>query len=82
MKKRTKELTKKKQDQDKEQVDVSEELRIRHQKNQNKAVRKRMKQNKKRSKRYNNNRGEFFLSKWWRNSGIWLKSIFRKKNKG
>lgn len=79
MKKRTKELQKKKKEQNKEEVDVSEQLRIQHEKNQSKAVRKRMKRNKKRAKRINNNKGEFFLGKWWRKSSIWIKSVFRKK---
>lgn len=81
MKKRTKELQKKKKEQKKEDVDVSEELRQRHIKNQNKAIRKRMKKNKRRSKRINNNKKEFFLVKWTRNSAIWVQSLFRKKKK-
>lgn len=79
MKKRTKELKKKKQKKDEETVDVSEELREQHRKNQNKAVKKRMKKNQKRAKRINQNKREFFLSRWWRKSGVWFKTIFRKK---
>jgi len=79
MKKRTKELKKKKQKKEAETVDVSEELREQHQKNQSKGVKKRMKKNKKRAKRINQNKREFFASRWWRKTTVWFKTIFRKK---
>ncbi len=45
-----------------------------HKRLQTKAVRKRMKSNRKNATRYNDNKKEFFLKKWFKNS-----KLFRKK---
>lgn len=76
LKKRSKQVEKKRQEDRAAELNISEDLRRQHISNQNKEVRKRMKKNKKRAKRHNDNRREFFVSRWYRAIKLKIKTIF------
>jgi len=62
-----KEIEKKKKARDKEaQKQINAALK-QHKKNQTKATRKAMKRNKRKAGRVNDNKGEFFISRWYKN---------------
>jgi hypothetical protein len=82
MKKRTKELEKTKDTQIQEQIDISHDLKAQHYSNQSKATKKRMKQNQKRARRYNDGKRTFFASRWWRKINITLQKLFKRGGKG
>lgn len=58
------------------ELNISEDLRQQHLSYQNKKVRKRMKKNKKRAKRYNDNKQKFFLARWFKVIKLKVQSIF------
>ncbi len=76
IKKRAKKLRKKKKEDRAAERNISEDLRKQHITNQNRDVRKRMKKNKKRAKRYNDGKKSFFLRRWFHKIKVKLQTIF------
>lgn len=76
LKKRSKQVEKKREEDREAELNISEDLRNQHKSNQTKAVRKRMKKNKKRAKRYNDNKKSFFLVRWYKKVAVKIQAIF------
>ncbi len=76
VKKRGKAAEKQKKEDLEAELNISADLRQQHISNQNKDVRKRMKKNKKRAKRYNDHKKSFFLKRWFSSLKIKIKNIF------
>lgn len=61
-----KSLEEKKQEQQKEETDVTEYLRQKHIDNQTKEVQKRMKKSRKKAEKHNKNKRPLFKKSWFR----------------
>tara|TARA_B100000795_G_scaffold267049_1_gene251201 strand:- start:5663 stop:6037 length:375 start_codon:yes stop_codon:yes gene_type:complete len=73
---KNKKITDKREEDRAAEINISEDLRKLHISNQNKQVRKRMKKNKKRAKRYNDNKKKFFLFRWFKEVELKIRMLF------